>query len=798
MYKVYLDGELIYTPGDELKSIMCPKIELADNKSGSFEFQMPITSSVYNKVHELTSVVHVTKDGEDVFRGRPISVTRDFTNMKTVVCEGELGYLLDTIQPPKEFHDYTVRQFLTHLLNEHNRQAEMPLNIGVTFSPKCSGESGSWDYISIYYKKGDSYYAAVQKKNANLIAGQTFAIPSLDFYIYWHTDSSVNNGYGFSIDDISVTGLAAETGTKSSLPSYEVVETKDYKTIESTHNPYNNNTNQLWHYTHTLTSKDKEKLNPKKFTVGMTTVNDPNDSLYRYTNWETTLDDINDKLVSRLGGHIRVRHVGSTRYLDYLEDYDNTNTQVIEFGENLLDYTEDMDASDVATRIIPLGARLEESGIDALESYTTIESVNDRVPYAESASAIGQFGIVTRTVSFDDVTVPQNLKEKAQQYLSDVQFENLSLTCKAIDLNMVDGSVERIKLGDSIRVISKPHGMDRYFPVTALTIRLDKPEDNTITLGTSIKAGISERSTSQNADVIKRINSLTPLSKTLQMAKENATALITAATTGHVVTRPNEILIMDTDKVETAKKVWRWNLNGLGYSKTGYNGSYGTAITMDGSIVADYITTGTLNADLIKAGILKDKNGNMTWNMSTGAITAKKLSIDSTNFTLTQSGYLTAKNATLEGTVTAESGDRKVIMGSGYLRIFYDGKEVGLIGGNGYAKDATKVGLNFDLEYTGNYMTWAAQPSSGANYDMKWTYARSSFGNFSGGMLNAGCDIDMHNWKLRNVSWPDGGITGTCNFVRIISMSSDGTVSKWSTGNKLQFKNGILIAGTFS
>ena len=65
-------------------------------------------------------------------------------------------------------------------------------------------------------------------------------------------------------------------------------------------------------------------------------------------------------------------------------------------------------------------------------------------------------------------------------------------------------------------------------------------------------------------------------------------------------------------------------------------------------------------------------------------------------------------------------------------------------------------------------------------------------------MLNAGCDIDMRNHKLRNVSWPDGGITGTCNFVRIISMNSDGTVAKWSNSNKLQFKNGILISGTFS
>lgn len=662
MYTVYLDDNLIHSPGDTELVILNPKLELADSKSGSFEFDMPTTNPFYDKIKKMVSVIRVDKDGTPIFYGRVLNTEKDFHATKNVVCEGELAYLLDSIQPPKVFHDYTVRQFLVHLVNEHNKQVEAA----------------------------------------------------------------------------------------------------------------------------------------KKFTVGQVTVNDPNDSLYRFTNWETTLDDILDKLVDRLGGHIRVRHSGSTRYLDYIEDYDNTNTQVIEFGENLLDYAENMDAADIATRIIPLGARLEESPIDGLDAYTTIESVNNKVPYVESVSAVKNFGIITRTVSFEDVTVPSNLKAKAQKYLADVQFENLCLTCKAIDLNMVDGDVERIKLEDFIRVLSPPHGMDRFFPVTALTLHLDKPQDNTVTLGTNVKAGLSERSASDNAALIKRINDLPPLSSTLKMAKDNATALLTAATTGHVVTRANEILIMDTADMATTKKVWRWNLNGLGYSKTGVNGTYGLAMTIDGAIVADYITTGTLNADLIKAGVLKDTTGNMTWNLKTGAITAKKLSIDSTNFTLTTSGNLTAKNATLSGTVTAESGDKKVIVGSGRMKIYYKNKELGLIGGNGMASDASKAGLNFDLEYTGDYMTWAAQPKADAAYDMKWTYARSSFAGFSGGMLNAGCDIDMRNWKLRNVSWPDGGITGTCNFVRIISMSSDGTVAKWSNGNKLQFKNGILIAGTFS
>ncbi len=662
IYEAYLDGALFYRPGDPELVILSPKLELADSRSGSFEFDLPVTNPAYDRIKKMASRIEVRRDGAGIFYGRCVSVSRDFGNMKTVSCEGELAELMDSVQEPREFHDCTVREFLTHLINVHNAQT------------------------------GDA----------------------------------------------------------------------------------------------------------KKFTVGQVTVADPNDSLYRYTNWEDTLTCINEKLLDRLGGHIRVRHADGERYIDYIEDYDNTNTQAIEFGENLLDYTEETDAAPVATRVVPLGARLEESSIEALEEYTTIRSVNGGEAFLESGSAVKSYGVITKVVHFDDVAVPANLKKKGQEYLDDVQYENLCLTCRAADLSMADGDAESIKLGDSVRVISPPHGMDRFFPVTALTLYPDRPEENTVTLGTDIKAGISERSAADSRELSREIRDIPPLSQALAMAKDNASDLINAATTGHVVTRPNEILIMDTDDIETATKVWRWNANGLGYSKTGYRGTYGLAMTIDGAIVADYITSGTLNADLVKAGTLKDSGGNMSWNLKTGEISAKRLSVSSTNFTLDAYGNMTAKNASLSGTVTAESGDNKVIMGSGRLSISYKGKEMGLIGANGLVGYADKAGLNFDLETTGDYMTWAAQDKEDSSYMMKWTYAREGTGGFSGGMLNAGCDIDMRNYRLRNVAWPDGGITGTCNFVRVISVSSEGTVTKWSSGNKMQFKNGILIAGTFS
>lgn len=115
----------------------------------------------------------------------------------------------------------------------------------------------------------------------------------------------------------------------------------------------------------------------RRFTVGDVTVTDPNDSLYRFTNRETTLECIQTKLIEKLGGIIRVRKSGKTRYIDYLADYPHINTQVIQFGSNLVDLKKTWDLTDFSTVILPLGCHLEESEIEKLDAYLTVASVND-------------------------------------------------------------------------------------------------------------------------------------------------------------------------------------------------------------------------------------------------------------------------------------------------------------------------------------------------------------------------------------------------------------------------------------
>lgn len=346
-----------------------------------------------------------------------------------------------------------------------------------------------------------------------------------------------------------------------------------------------------------IADHNKQVSKDRQFKVGIVTVTDSNDSLYRYTNYNSTMKEIKEDLVDDLGGYLRVRNVNGTAYLDYISDYDNVSTQSIEFGENLLDFSRNTDVSDIATVFIPLGAKLEESPIAALEQRLTIESVNSGSDSLVNLDAVKKFGYISKTITWDDVTTPEMLLYKANKYIADYQWDNMTLEVSAVDMHWTDADIEQFKLGDKIKAHSSLHGLDRYFPLSKMSIHLNNLSSSKFTLGTVINKSLTSRSQTISNTASKAVDAIPVPSAIVKQAVDQATALITAATHGHVVTTANEQLIMDTNDVNTARKVWRWNLNGLGYSSTGYNGTYKTAITMDGQIVGERLVGGSVSAE---------------------------------------------------------------------------------------------------------------------------------------------------------------------------------------------------------
>ena len=134
------------------------------------------------------------------------------------------------------------------------------------------------------------------------------------------------------------------------------------------------------------------------------------------------------------------------------------------------------------------------------------------------------------------------------------------------------------------------------------------------------------------------------------------------ATTGYITITKDDygsetLYISNVRDYTKADKLWKWNMNGLGYSNDGGK-TFGLAITMDGSIVADYITTGVLNADVIRAGTLKDYGGNFILDFETGKLTMKRgsINIGNGNFTVDEEGNLYARRGTFAGTLSGAKG----------------------------------------------------------------------------------------------------------------------------------------------
>lgn len=303
----------------------------------------------------------------------------------------------------------------------------------------------------------------------------------------------------------------------------------------------------------------------------------------------------------------------------------------IRYGKNLVDIEDSVDYSDSYTGIVPYWYSDEDG----------IVNINNWILRSGNYSYGNRDIIIPMDFSgdFEEKPTAAQLETKATSKLSssDAWLPSQTIKVDFVQLWQTEeykeyAPLQRVHLCDTVNVIYPELGvtvsgvkvietlynvlLDRYDEM----ILGDAPQSYAALIADDVKIDTSGLATKSD---------IAGIESDIQTAVDNATDLITGGLGGHVVIKqdadgkPEEILIMNADDISTATKVWRWNVNGLGYSSTGYSGTYGTAITMDGSIVADYITTGTLTANLIKAGVISDTSGSNSWDMISGAMTLR-------------------------------------------------------------------------------------------------------------------------------------------------------------------------------
>lgn len=339
MYTIYADDTLLYLPGDEELSVLSPVLETQCNAAGTLTFVLLPEHPMYSALHKMRTRIDVRQDDEIIWRGRVLETETDFYRQKTVTCEGELTYLVDSVLHPYKLADYdgTAAGLFRLYLTRHNE--------------------------------------AVSE-------AQQFQIGNVDI----ETLSSVENtGYG------------------------------------------------------------------------------------------NTWDEISDNLIDIHGGFLRIRHEDGARYLDWTKASGTSCGQVIRFGENLLDLSEYVSASEVVTCLIPYAGQGD--------SQITIKSVNDGKDYIEDEAGIALYGRIWGVTEFDAKDA-STLLEMAKENLQKRLKETITITISAVDLHLLDVNAESFRVGDKVRVVSPPHGIDVEYTCTAISLDLVNPDQSEYTFGT--------------------------------------------------------------------------------------------------------------------------------------------------------------------------------------------------------------------------------------------------------------------------------------------------------------------------
>ena len=351
-----------------------------------------------------------------------------------------------------------------------------------------------------------------------------------------------------------------------------------------------------------------------------------NTAYYEDMNMYKAIHDCDQSFLNRWGGEILRR--GYTLNINKRIGQDRGFT--VMHGKNLTGFEVSSNIDSVVTRIKPKGF----NGI-TIDGYVNSGLIDK---YAR---------VHTATIKYDDIKVKDESNSEGFDTLEQAQEELIKrakeeFTKKHIDEIFAEYRVnfahlekteeyknyavlERAYLGDSIKV--KVKKLDIDITVRAIRRKYDVLRQSVEEIELS-NEDISEKRKAPPTigDLVNRIENVDENSKNfLQEAKDHATNLIkNGLKDSCVIVKENEILIMDTKDINTATKVWRWNINGLGYSSTGYYGEYGTAITMDGQIVANFITTGLLTANVIRAGVIRSKNDNLSIDLDNGIVNFTK------------------------------------------------------------------------------------------------------------------------------------------------------------------------------
>lgn len=342
----------------------------------------------------------------------------------------------------------------------------------------------------------------------------------------------------------------------------------------------------------------------KRFAVGNITVTADENVEVKLRAGQKTYAAVQD-LVATYGGIILFDSApDGTRRINWYREMPYSCNQRIALGVNLTDYSSSVDATGFATRIVPYGAE------DAEGNPITINI--DGKDYVESADGIAQRGIIEKSVTYPDITDPEELRAAAQRDVDKSATLPETIRLSALDISRQNLGLETFRMGQRVSAESAPHKLSGFYDLVAMEEDLVSPGAGSITLTkdaayyTGTSGSLTGSVSSQNKELQDKPGAaliqsmIVTLTATILGAKGGAVRLLDTDGDG----LQDTLYIGDNADPAKAKKVWRFNYEGWATSKSGYNGPF-----IMGATIKDGLLAASVTAANLVAGYIQSKDG---------------------------------------------------------------------------------------------------------------------------------------------------------------------------------------------
>jgi len=665
MYSVYLsnknqsgtyDETLIFDDRYESEelSLISPTLDIESGTAGSFSATFPISNQGYSLAIPMKTEAIVRKNDKEVWRGRILNPDYDFYNQMKIDVEGELTYLTDTFQPQHEYKTETLIQVIEAVLQNHNKKVatwDATNNIWVSnanepfdkvFYPGSCFISSTDDPTgtNVSYRKTD-YNTTLDalKQIANAYKGYFIVRKEngkryLDFLKDFNIICQQRIDFGENLLDYSKTFKMEDLCTVA-MPIGGKVKDTNFTNADEMY-IYLTEDNRQINYLSATDYQTKYDPSATNRHAGVVYFNEyglhAGDKVYvcLFNRKDTRVDpaDLEDGMWAFAGPYGIPSESGATHRTDQSGDYEVVDKKALEIPQGCDRLRVAWcDSADFSPKVYKQKA---ESGLDehfTIAPYGEVDNENFKhTPgdiYLIYKPLYEKYGWHEKKLDFDNLEKADDLWNMATYWLTNTQFEQMTLSVTALDLSMLDVSYDGIWINMNVPIYSAPHGLtDTTFslPCTKMSIKLGSPDNTEYTLGYSTPAEITNTESNINTNIEQLMNQVPTISSTFKAIQENSTQIInTMASVGTVTflhdrqDHPEQItgiLIANNPDPDLATEQWLWDAGGFGYRKRNQgqswdNVQFDTAITMDGTILGKFIAAQSLSADSIWGGTLK-------------------------------------------------------------------------------------------------------------------------------------------------------------------------------------------------